>query len=500
MARKGEQGGRYVVGLTKSRMLNIGVCAAAMAVSGIYGWAQNSAFFPDLAGFFPAGREINSFIRIALFALAFAVAHMRPSAFDMRTISIATCASIVCSAALLVLATTFHISLMIVMGLVFFEAGHIWSILMMGIAFCRLPSPRDAAIAVGLGFFLGDLFIICLPPLSLDAGLAVMAICAIGMLGLTYKQSKSTIEIVSQGEPVANMEITDPHSFLKPTHVIYACILLFNVASGFALTLNEVNDAPTHAMTRTLVVLAVTLWFLRKGNENEGADLLFSFAVLLVIAGFLAAILLLPTQETIANELIRSGAACFSILVWVVLASIGRRNAFAIIPTLALANIAQDAGIVVGAILGHTINDLGITTTGAMPGTAGIAASVVLFGFLAFLWLGLRKFSFEGTIQDIESPTVSRKPEEESIDTEQARSEASIEQRCRNLGKRHGLTEREIEIFALLARGRNSTFIQEHYVISRNTAKTHVKRIYKKLDVHSHQELIDMVESIGAEL
>ena len=31
-------------------------------------------------------------------------------------------------------------------------------------------------------------------------------------------------------------------------------------------------------------------------------------------------------------------------------------------------------------------------------------------------------------------------------------------------------------------------------VISRNTTKSHIKNIYGKLDVHSHQELIDLVE------
>lgn len=46
----------------------------------------------------------------------------------------------------------------------------------------------------------------------------------------------------------------------------------------------------------------------------------------------------------------------------------------------------------------------------------------------------------------------------------------------------------------MLAKGRNGRFIMEHYVISRNTVKSHIKHIYSKLDVHSQQELIDMVE------
>lgn len=45
-----------------------------------------------------------------------------------------------------------------------------------------------------------------------------------------------------------------------------------------------------------------------------------------------------------------------------------------------------------------------------------------------------------------------------------------------------------------MARGRDRTYIQEQLVVSRNTVKAHVKHIYAKLDIHSHQDLIDLVE------
>ena len=66
--------------------------------------------------------------------------------------------------------------------------------------------------------------------------------------------------------------------------------------------------------------------------------------------------------------------------------------------------------------------------------------------------------------------------------------------RCIRRGAEGGLTERETEIFAMLARGRNGQYVMDHYVISRNTVKSHVKHIYAKLGVHSQQELIDLVE------
>lgn len=56
------------------------------------------------------------------------------------------------------------------------------------------------------------------------------------------------------------------------------------------------------------------------------------------------------------------------------------------------------------------------------------------------------------------------------------------------------LSPRQTEIFIYLARGRNVQFIREKLVLSTPTVKSHTYAIYQKLGIHSHQELIDMVE------
>ena len=70
----------------------------------------------------------------------------------------------------------------------------------------------------------------------------------------------------------------------------------------------------------------------------------------------------------------------------------------------------------------------------------------------------------------------------------------TLQARCDELAREHGLTPREREVFEMLARGRDRAFIQERLVVSRNTVKAHVKHVYAKLGIHSHQELIDLVE------
>lgn len=71
---------------------------------------------------------------------------------------------------------------------------------------------------------------------------------------------------------------------------------------------------------------------------------------------------------------------------------------------------------------------------------------------------------------------------------------ADLQGRCQVLAEEFGLTEREAEIFSLLARGRDVLFVEQKLQISRNTVKTHRKNIYRKLGIHTQQELLSLIE------
>lgn len=69
-----------------------------------------------------------------------------------------------------------------------------------------------------------------------------------------------------------------------------------------------------------------------------------------------------------------------------------------------------------------------------------------------------------------------------------------FEARCAAVAKLYQLSPRETEILGYLARGRNAAYIQEALVISPHTVKSHIYNIYRKLDIHSQQKLMDFVE------
>lgn len=79
---------------------------------------------------------------------------------------------------------------------------------------------------------------------------------------------------------------------------------------------------------------------------------------------------------------------------------------------------------------------------------------------------------------------------------EDDRERSLFRKRCESVANTYLLSKREAEVMFYLARGYKSSYVQERLYISEGTAKTHIRHIYRKLDVHSQQELIKLVDSI----
>lgn len=70
-----------------------------------------------------------------------------------------------------------------------------------------------------------------------------------------------------------------------------------------------------------------------------------------------------------------------------------------------------------------------------------------------------------------------------------------LSKQCLVVKTQYGLSSRETEVMELIARGRSMAAIAEDLFISENTVRTHCKHIYGKLDIHSRQELSDLVSN-----
>lgn len=65
------------------------------------------------------------------------------------------------------------------------------------------------------------------------------------------------------------------------------------------------------------------------------------------------------------------------------------------------------------------------------------------------------------------------------------------------LANTYNLSEREREVLLLAAKGYTARAIAQTLHVSQSTAQTHISRIYTKMEVHSKQELITVIESLS---
>ena len=64
---------------------------------------------------------------------------------------------------------------------------------------------------------------------------------------------------------------------------------------------------------------------------------------------------------------------------------------------------------------------------------------------------------------------------------------------CESAGQDNGLSPREIEVMQYLYQGYSVSKIAEKMFIATSTVQGHSRSIYRKMDVHSRQELIDRI-------
>jgi DNA-binding NarL/FixJ family response regulator len=62
------------------------------------------------------------------------------------------------------------------------------------------------------------------------------------------------------------------------------------------------------------------------------------------------------------------------------------------------------------------------------------------------------------------------------------------------VAEHYGLTVREQQVLELLVLGWSASLVADTLGVSQNTARSHIKRVYRRLGVHSRQELLDLLD------
>ena len=209
------------------------------------------------------------------------------------------------------------------------------------------------------------------------------------------------------------------------------------------------------------------------------------------MVGFLLVFVDEPFLVRHASVALTASSEVFGLLMCLALAAVAARSKAGALSTVAWGYDVYYAGIEVGAQLGLFATGLG--TEGHFLAKCLVAAMFAVI--CVYTLYSIRDFGFDKTIEGVQETAVITTDLGQVDASEMAGAgyDAGIERRCRELAASFGLTEREGEVFALLARGKNAARVSEELAITKNTLKYHVRHIYEKCGIHSQQELIDLL-------
>jgi DNA-binding CsgD family transcriptional regulator len=244
----------------------------------------------------------------------------------------------------------------------------------------------------------------------------------------------------------------------------------------------------------TTVILGLTILLNKRFTiETLSKSIMLLCAISFMIAPAFGA------GDSLPFLIVSIGYALFEILVWVILTEVANRFQYTSVQVFGLGRaLVLTVGIMAGFFVAYVLGQIDIQDTRTLVFISAIAVS------LNFITQGyilpdrvLESLEIKPSAENAQRLRESTRDDLDSDpkDTDpQKKSRLPLMSRCRMIGEHYHLSAREIDVFHLLASGRNAARIQEELVISAGTVNTHLRHIYQKLDVHTHQELIDLMQ------
>ena len=442
---------------------------------------MNVSVFPLFDGVFTNARDISVLANGATLLAIGVVATFRPRFLHVKKLGAVMLLCLFAGCVSLPAALALEQPWMLTISSSVLAIGRAWCVLVAGIA-CSQLSRGQTCLLVAFAFVLQCLASAYAWIVPIWIGMLLFIAAPWGAWALAWPEAKPILLNAETSEAPSSFSITQPSSFLPLASQLFVCLFLFHVAFGCSLRLGEVEGVPlsSFALVVPIALVAVLALFLQAQEKRFPTDIVVQASVLLVVGGFLAMGIRLPHANDAAVVLLSCGNTLFNMIAWMVLIAMASRNNRGAVAALAWGRGVSSLGTTLGAAVGIQAN---VLSDGNMEVLEVFSAALVLM-FVGYALIGLKDFGFEDAINGIVP-----------VDDAAAKTpQVTFDERCAAIAAAYSLTPRELEVFRMLARGRDAAYIQEQLVVSRNTVKAHVKHIYAKLGIHSHQDLIDLVE------
>lgn len=337
----------------------------------------------------------------------------------------------------------------------------------------------------------------CLNPfrvaLYYSASMIVAALVIYGCRGLSVEwlgAAVTALPVVSLAAVAAGFRMlpADELPSIHPTKFSFPWkIVLLMAVYAFAYGLKESSMYQStfgpHSAFGTLAVAAVVfVGVIARGGKFD-FGVIYRIALPLMVAAFL----ILPNVGVLgqaASDFCTSASyTAFSILIMLIMANLCYRYGMSAVWLFGIERGVRALFTLFGRQTEQLLGAPSFGLAGSDAVVSGlvvilvVAATMILFSEkeLSSRW-GVSFLGEDGTAGD---RAIVKKQE--------------LANRCQELARSYGLSPREEEVLLLLAQRKTVGSIERELFIANGTAKTHIRHIYRKLDIHSRDELSDLL-------
>ncbi len=254
------------------------------------------------------------------------------------------------------------------------------------------------------------------------------------------------------------------------------------------LTTDYQGDAQMTMLLRTVLALVLFLCSITVMNRIPLER--FYLFTSTGIALSLALVSLFGIQNAVLKVVSNSLFFVLDLIVWCLLVLVVRARRYPVVPVFGIGFGCTCAGMFAGYFL-NTRSDITLLLTTNKFFSAALIAIILVCATIVFNEKSFDEFLHDANADKIDLRQVAHNADLVAQPT--TRKTGLWEQACLKVGERARLSKREQEILRQLADNRTPQDMASYLCISLSTVRTHTRNVYSKLDVHSRDELINLV-------
>lgn len=344
-------------------------------------------------------------------------------------------------------------------------------------------APQRVLLMTAIAFCLASTMEILFRVLPVEAG--IVGLCLFPLISmLFFALSNIPIEGGQERKILPNrVENIKPFgSFWRFAFTIFFVSL---AAQSVVYFYSQYASAQTSVLSVEIVIIGVTLLLITYAiifpssyNFNN-----IYYPTILVIMLMLALLFVSPEGDAWPLMVSRAALQIFGLLIWCLLSYIAYQSKLSPIKVFGFGYGLHLLGGILGYAVGYELS-------------FDFSSDGVNFLFicliLAIIVLAISIAIYPPrTMKDL----LLAIPDDDFENPNQVEKTGAWEQVCNQVAEKGNLTSREREVMTLLAKGRGSNYISETLGVSLSTIYTHTRSIYRKLDVHSREELMDVIDN-----